>query len=75
MRFKMKFTNAFLVSLLFLGVTPLAFNKKRVEHALTTNSTPFATTASDPIVVLDDAGVEDIADGTHDTLEARFGIS
>ncbi|KAJ4345944.1 uncharacterized protein N0V89_012080 [Didymosphaeria variabile] len=67
----MKFTNAFLASLLFFGVTPLALDKKRDEHALTTTSSPFTTTSTRALVPPDDAGVVEITGGTHDVLEAR----
>lgn len=67
----MKFTNAFLASLLFFGVTPLALDKKSDEHALTTTSSPFATTSTIALVTPDNAGVVEITGGTHDVLEAR----
>jgi hypothetical protein len=70
----MKFTNAFLGSLLFFGVTPLAIDRKRNEHALTTISSPFATTSSVTLVTPDDAGAGDITDFTHDIHGARAGI-
>jgi hypothetical protein len=67
----MKFSNVFLASLLFFGVTPLALEKKRDEHALTITSTPLATTSTVALVTPDDAGVVEITGGTHDVLEAR----
>ncbi|KAK7191038.1 hypothetical protein DPSP01_007790 [Paraphaeosphaeria sporulosa] len=67
----MKFSNAFLASLLFFGVTPLALDKKRDEHALTTTSSPFATASTISLVTPDDAGVVEVTGGTHDVLEAR----
>jgi hypothetical protein len=67
----MRFTNAFLTAILFCGVRPLAIDRKREEHALTIIPSPFATPLSVALVTPNDAGVENITDGTHDALEAR----
>jgi hypothetical protein len=71
----MKFTNAFLASLLFFGVTPLAIDKKRNEHALTTASSPFATSSSVSFVTRNGVSVGDITDGIYDFHKARAETS
>jgi hypothetical protein len=67
----MKFTNAFLMALLFCGVTPLAIDKERDGHALMITLSPFATPLSVALVTPNDADVGDITDGTHDALKTR----
>jgi hypothetical protein len=67
----MKFTNAFLTAILFCGVTPLAINRKIEDNALTIISSPFVTPSPVARITPNDAGVEDVTDGTHDALEAR----
>ncbi|KAF9738644.1 hypothetical protein PMIN06_001945 [Paraphaeosphaeria minitans] len=62
----MKITTAFLASLLFFGVTPLALSKKSDEHLLTTISSPFASTSTIALVTPENAGVVE-----HDVLAAR----
>lgn len=71
----MRFTNAFLASLLFFGVMSLAIDKQRDEYALTTNSNPFATTSFAALITPDAAGIGDITDSTHDALKIRAPTS
>jgi hypothetical protein len=67
----MKFTNAFPTALLFCGVTPVAIEKKRDEHAPTIIRSPFATPLSIALVTPSEAAFGGITNGTHDLLEAR----